>query len=329
MKLAKLIKRLRRYKRLALYIITALIFIGAVMIFAPKAVAGKPIFEIKKGQSLAVTARLLAQEHLIYSRYLFEAYALLTDRGSYLRAGNYALPSSVSTESLLEIFTTGRGLSNDLVITVPEGTNLAEIDQVFARSGLLASGQLLNAKNLSREGYLFPDTYRFQPHTSPADVVNKLSDTFTAKVGDAVSASGDHLKTTIIIASMLEKEVRTQQDMQLVAGIIQRRLKLGMPLQLDATVAYGACLHHFTQGLFCDVSQVGIAAALHVDGPYNTYTRKGLPAGPISNPGLQAIQAALHPQASDYLYYLNAPDGTTIYSKTAAEHERARQKYLH
>ncbi|MDP3697075.1 MAG: endolytic transglycosylase MltG, partial [Candidatus Taylorbacteria bacterium] len=136
----------------------------------------------------------------------------------------------------------------------------------------------------------------------------------------------------LIIASMLEKEVREPQDMALVAGIIYKRLELGMLLQIDAAVTYGACLERArNQSIygFCDVSQIGVANFLDIDSPYNLYLRSGLPAGPISNPGEEAIKAALNPEKSDYLFYLSAKsDGRTIFSRTAAEHERNRVKYL-
>jgi UPF0755 protein len=101
-----------------------------------------------------------------------------------------------------------------------------------------------------------------------------------------------------------------------------------MPLEIDATVAYGVCYAEFLVGRYCDTSLANIVDNILVDSAYNTYKRRGLPAGPISNPGLRAIKAALNPQPSDYIFYLSAKDGTTIFSRTAAEHEQARRKYL-
>ena len=141
---------------------------------------------------------------------------------------------------------------------------------------------------------------------------------------------------TLIKASILEKEARKEKDMRLVAGVIENRLARGMLLQIDATVSYGACLRNFQFSIFsfqtlkyCDVSQIGVANEIKIDGPYNTYTRAGLPAGPIANPGITAIQAVLNPAKSDYLYYLSTRDGSrVIFSKTAAEHATNRHKHL-
>jgi UPF0755 protein len=142
------------------------------------------------------------------------------------------------------------------------------------------------------------------------------------------------LRDTLLKASILEKEARREEDMRLVAGVIENRLDRGMLLQIDATVSYGACLRKFQSLIVsklkdCDVSQIPVGAEIRIDGPYNTYTRKGLPPGSIANPGIKAIQAVLNPTKSDYLYYLSIRDGSQmIFSKTAAEHAANRRKYL-
>ena len=140
------------------------------------------------------------------------------------------------------------------------------------------------------------------------------------------------LRDTLTRASILEKEARSEEDMRLVAGIIRNRLAKKMPLQIDATVSYGACLRRFVAGNFkkdCDVTQMPVGAEIRIDSEYNSYMRSGLPVGPIANPGITAIQAVLNPQSSDYFYYLSTRDGSQmIYSKTATEHAANRRKYL-
>ena len=309
----------------------------------PKSVSPQSEFIIADGQSLGTTARLLAERDLILSRYFFVGYAILIGKEKEFQAGRYVISDPVSIHQLVSIFSGGEAESNDVVVTIPEGTNIADIDKIFAKAGLGRAGDIIsyNFKNgnlLSQEGLLFPDTYRFEhmeagQFMSAAEIVKKMRNNFELKTknifaGRFLGVGGDRSYRTIVIASILEKEVKTEEDMRLVTGIIENRLELDMPLQIDAAVTYGVCYPKFLIGKYCDVSLANIVDNIPVDSEYNTYRRKGLPVGPISNPGLGAIRASLNPQLSDYLYYLSARDGTTIFSKTAAEHERARQKYL-
>ena len=220
-------------------------------------------------------------------------------------------------------------IPKDIQVTIPEGTNAADIDRILAEAGITDRGAFLKAiySGKNKEGTLFPDTYRFDPNTSPEEIAQKMTSTFEFRTQELFSFLGTY-EFVLNTASILEKEVRTDRDMRLVAGIIARRMSIGMPLQIDATVAYGACVRQFKLGKYCDVTQVNIVDNIKRDSAYNTYTRKGLPAGPISNPGLRALRATLNPEPSEYLYYLSARDGTTIFSRTLEEHNRARAKYL-
>ncbi|MEK7583193.1 MAG: endolytic transglycosylase MltG [Patescibacteria group bacterium] len=210
---------------------------------------------------------------------------------------------------------------NDVAVTIPEGTNLADIDRLISEAKIASSSIFLTPAFLAREGTFFPDTYRFDRGSTAQEIYARFEENFAAKCDASC-------KKAITLASILEKEVQTLGDMRIVAGIIEKRLAVGMPLQLDATVAYGVCYAKFIKNIYCDVSQVNIVDNIRKDSAYNTYTRTGLPVGPISNPGLKAIDAAQHPVSSDYWYYLSAKDGTTIFSRTLAEHNRARAKYL-
>lgn len=289
--------------------------------------AEKVEFIISKGDSSAKVARLLAERDLVRNRFLFIFYVLATGREKKFQAGRYQLSRSMSISQIAKIFSKGLAESDDLAITIPEGLNIFEIDKKLAVAGLVNSGEFFTeARRRNLEGYFFPDTYRFEKKETVEGIIKKMRANFESKVGKKES------RRQLIVASLLEKEVREPKDMALVAGIVYKRLELGMLLQIDAAVTYGACLEQIEKldyyG-FCDVSQIGVANFLKDELPYNTYLYPGLPPGPISNPGQEAIKAALYPQASDYLFYLSAKtDGRTIFSRTAVEHERNRAKYL-
>ncbi|MFH1392767.1 MAG: endolytic transglycosylase MltG [Patescibacteria group bacterium] len=278
-------------------------------------------FVIQKGDGSAKVARLLSEQRLVKNRYLFIGYTLLIGKEKSFRAGRYLISPAMSIPKIVGIFTRGKAEPEGVLITIPEGLNAWEIVKLLESDGKFK--ELNTSEFLDNEGYLFPDTYFFgdqevNDKEQTKEIIGKMKENFESKLKDLESE-------IIIIASMLEKEVQAEKDMRLVAGIIYKRLELDMPLQLDATVAYGACLKISK----CDVSRINLAESIKIDSPYNTYARKGLPVGPISNPGLKAIEAALNPEVSDYLYYLSASDDNrTIFSKTAEEHSRNRAKYL-
>jgi UPF0755 protein len=283
---------------------------------------------IERGESSRQIAKDLKAKGVIPSEFVFLAYAKLTGFSGQFKAGTYQFSGRMNFMGLFRNLSGNAGQADDISVTIPEGTNIADIDQILAKAGIVKANSLMKAAALggtyqAHEGYIFPDTYRFFPNTTPEKIFQTALDNFTAKI--------QHEPVTIreiILASILEKEVKTEKDMKLVAGVIDNRLRLGMPLQVDATVAYGACLPKFLAGTYCDVSGVNLVDSIKRDTVYNTYTRIGLPAGPISNPGLVSLRAAVYPTANDYLYYLSKPDGTTVFSRTLAEHNAAKTKYL-
>ena len=240
-------------------------------------------------------------------------------------------PTAIGEIEIVNKFSRGLAETEDVEVAIPEGTNLADLVRIMEKTGLFRAREILNKDNLVYEGFLFPDTYRFAADEEPNAILNKMLSNFSIKTAEFFNARdlmSSYNKRILVIASLLEKEVRTEEAMRLVAGIIEKRLERRMPLEIDATVGYGVCYPEFQRGNYCDVSKVNIIDNLKGDSVYNTYVIKGLPPAPIVNPGLKAIQAALLPEASDYLYYLSAKDGTTIFSKTAAEHLANRKKYL-
>ena len=183
-------------------------------------------------------------------------------------------------------------------------------------------------KTISLEGYLFPDTYQIAYGTPIEEAVRIMLQNFDTKLNQGLK--NEILKPTvptqqkktifeiITMASLIEKEVKTKEDKELISGILWKRLKNKMPLQVDATVSY------ITGEKTMEVSK----EETQIDSPYNTYKYRGLPLGPISNPGIESIEAAIYPKSSQYWYYLSTPDGETIFSKTLEKHNIAKAKYL-
>ncbi len=308
--------------------ITAIVFVPASFFSYSDAA-----IRINKGDSLNTVAQTLSDSGLIRSKIAFKTYALLSGQSRNLKAGLYKVSSKMSIAQLVRIFSGGFSESEDVVVTIPEGSNINDIDVIFAKSGLTKRTDLLKSEYVNQEGYLFPDTYNFLPGILPEEIIKKMRDNFTGRTEklfhwSLMEFEKNPYKDVLIVASILEKEVQTAEDMRLVAGVIEKRMSLGMRLEIDATSAYGECYKSFVNGINCEVSEVNIIKAITATSPYNTYRISGLPVGPISNPGMVAIEAALNPTASDYLFYLTDKDGVVYYAKNLAEHNRNRAKYL-
>lgn len=324
-----------QYKKIiGLSVLGLMIVLAAVVVFAPAGFPGRrgggPIeVTIPKGAGLIDIATILHDKGLVWSKPLFEVYVVVSGHRRDLKAGVYTFSNSLSISNLVGLLVEGSH-DEEISVTIPEGSNIDEIDAIFAASGLLPRRTLLSQVYIDQEGFLFPDTYRFAKDTPVAEIIDKLRDNFTLKTSTAFFVTSQSERFRILtIASILEKEVRKPEDMALVAGIIQNRLKRRMALAIDATVAYGVCREQWAAGKPCDVTGVNLIASIPNQNPYNTYRNQGLPPGPISNPGVISLKAALNPKPNDYLFYLTDPKtGDTIFSKTAIEHERNRQKYL-
>ena len=311
----------------------AFIWLGWVMLFPTSALDTSQRIHVGSGQSLDTISKALKDRGIIRSSILFKVFIQALGRERNLKAGDYTLPVGSTFIDIALQIAGGRGSSTDIAVFIPEGYNIWEIDQRLADSKLITEGEFASAYG-SREGYLFPDTYRFKPKSLLSEIEQKMELNGQDKTEEIIGGLSAPVRNRIlIIASIIEKEARDESDMRLVSGVIANRLKRGMPLAIDATVSYGACLRKFKNLSVstlkdCDVSQIGVGAEIKIDSAYNTYLRAGLPPHPISNPGLTSIQAALNPRG-DYLYYLSTRDGSQIiFSKTGAEHTANRRKYL-
>jgi len=309
------------------------IVVGVILVwlvFIPtSALTTSQKFSIESGESLSAIATALKKQGLIRSSLLFRLYVSGLGLERNLKAGDYVIPAGSTLHNIATQIAGGSGALGDIEVFIPEGSNIWEIDKRLANAGFGAEGQFARTYQF-KEGLLFPDTYRFKPGSSASEIEQKLESNGRARTKQILDSLGPEVKNHIlIIASIIEKEAKTESDMRLVSGVIANRLKLGVALEIDSTVAYGACLRKFQiQNKDCDVAEIGVGAEIKIDSVFNTYTRAGLPPHPISNPGLTAISATLSP-AGDYLYYLSTRDGSRIiFSKTAAEHAANRRKYL-
>lgn len=340
---------LQRYRFLTIATLVAIVLITASIIYFlyTPVVRGdiNPIeIAVEEGDGLVRIAEKLHDSGLIRNRLFFIFYVKTRGEEDDLKAGRYVLSKSLNIQIIARLIVSGKSRPDDIKIVIPEGSNIWEIDKRLVQTELISEAQF-SSQYYDKEGYLFPDTYNLKRPASPKlqrgeqarqvveELAVKMAENFKNKTAGLLGGLSlvESMKV-VIIASILEKEARKEEDMKLVSGIIKKRLELGIPLQIDATVIYGACQRISTENNWfknCDVTFQGPANEIKIDGPFNTYTRKGLPVGPISNPGLIAINAAMNPKSSDYLFYLSTRDGSQIiYSKTSTEHLANRKKYL-
>ena len=268
------------------------------------------IFLVKQGEGAKEISINLKKQDLIKDSFLFRVYALAQGRAEKLQAGEYELSPGMAIPEIVNKLVSGDRIKK--MITIIEGWTIKDI------------ANYLEAEEIdpSLEGYLFPDTYEISPEDGIEEIIEIMLANFdkklTSELREEISSQGKTIHEIVITASLVEKEVRTLEDKKIVSGILWKRLEWNIPLQIDATIAY------ITGRKTTKITK----EELQVDSPYNTYKYKGLPLGPISNPGLESISAAIYPEKTGYWYYLSTPEGETIFSKTLKEHNEAKVKYL-
>jgi len=277
-------------------------------------------FLIQKGTSASQIGTNLEQAGFIKSALAFKIYVKVTGQSGKILTGEYRLAKAMTLFQIVSQLTHG---PTELWVTIPEGLRREEIATRFT-TGLdrdpTFTSQFLEASK-GEEGMLFPDTYLFPKDASASSVVNKMVRTFDSKTSGFTASAGLTFNQRIILASILERETKTDAERPVVAGIVINRIKAGMPLQVDATVQYAI-------GTPKDWWPILGLTDLKVSSPYNTYKFKGLPPGPIASPGLSSLTAAFNPTPSDYFYYIHDTTGQIHYAKTLEEHNANIAKYL-
>lgn len=288
---------------------------------------------VARGSTFAQVARTLADAGIVSNVTTFRLLARVRGQEAAVRAGEYRFPPRLTQSEVLRALVTG-GAQVATWVTVPEGFTAAQIAQRLEREGVGPAAPFLRdfmrqsivvggVKTKTLEGFLFPSTYLMPLGASPQQAAAPmLAEFFKALPRDAATrARALHvtLPQAVTVASLVEREAKSEVDRPKIAEVIYNRLRLGMPLQVDATIEY-ALPEHKVQLSFAD---------LKIDSPYNTYTHVGLPPTPIANPGLPSLEAAVRPSKGDDLYYVYCGNGVHVFARTLAEHQANVARCLH
>jgi UPF0755 protein len=285
---------------------------------------------VREGDRLADVAERLRNAGVVRSTVVFRAWARLTGRDRTLQPGRYRFTEPLDVSGVLQVLAAGVPTQE---ITVPEGLTVREIATLLASRGLADVDEVVclaadpdflltaGVPGPQLEGYLFPDTYRFAPDATAREVletmVRRFHERFDVERHRRVAARRWSVNDVVTLASIIEKETGLAAERPLIAAVFANRLRLGMPLQSDPTVIYA--IPEFSGNL--------TRADLARRSPYNTYVTSGLPPGPIANPGLAALDAAMTPADTPALYFVSRNDGSHEFSTTLAEHNRAVARY--
>lgn len=267
---------------------------------------------VPKGATIDEIGRKLGEEKLIRSVAAFKLMVMKLGASRQIQAGDFRLNQGMNLTTVVQTLTHG---SLDVWVTLPEGWRREQVAQRLKEElgYQFEVAEFLEVTD-DKEGYLFPDTYLIPKEASAAAVVNLLTDTFEKKVGEVG-------RQTVILASMVEREAKGDHDRQIIADILTKRLKLGMGLNVDATLQY-------ILGNQTDWWPIPQAQDKQLKSAFNTYIYAGLPPAPIASPGLAAITAVLQTQDTPYLYYLHDREGSIHVAETLAEHQENIRRYL-
>lgn len=295
------------------------IFIYGFYLQAPKTFPEHSLFPVLEGATLNQISQRLYNQGYILSPFWFKTVARILYGGSSIKAGDYFFSEPDNTFTIASRLASGNFGLEPEKITIPEGLNVFQMAEILSKQfpQFDPEGFVREAP----EGYLFPDTYFFLPNVKAREIVVAMKQNFDRQlvnVKEDVEKFGKPLEDVIKMASIVEEEARSFEVRQTIAGILWKRLKIGMPLQVDASFAYVNGKNSFTL----------TTEDLREDSPYNTYTNKGLPPTPITNPGLEAIQATVTPIETKYLYFLTDKNGVMRYAVDYEGHLKNRRLYL-
>ena len=287
-------------------------------------------FEVPIGSSSRAIAKRLVEQKFIRSEHAFRIIVRYRGTGKRLRAGTYALRRNMTLRHIIDEFE--KGQVTLVSLTVPEGLTTSAIAQLWETTGFGTATAFREATELPRllkqyglegktvEGYLFPNTYKFAKGTTAETAVEMMLSEFKQRWTETFDKEAENLGLTqheiITLASVIEKEAQSKSERPRIASVFHNRLKQKWRLQADPTVLYA----------LGNPKRLLTRADLSVDSPYNTYKHRGLPPGPIANPGIDSIIATLRPEKTDYFYFVAIGKGKHHFSKTLSEHNRMIRK---
>ena len=318
---------MKKFLNFFLFISLLLTSVGGItyLVYLPKPVSPPKIVEIPYGMPVPEIAEVLEKEGIVYSKYLF--LLVHSIERAKLEAGEYEFKGNLNVLDVYSYLKEGR--YKLYRITIKEGYDLYDIAKELEKNKVCKAEDFLkyafsesvvqsyNLSAPSMEGFLFPDTYFFSKETHPLKVIDTMYKNFlrkTEKLRKELKRKNLELETWVTVASMVEKETKIPEEKPIIAAVIYNRLNKGMKLQIDPTVIYVAKRRGMWKGKL-------LKKFYSIEDPYNTYVYYGLPPGPISNPGLPALEAALKPAKVDYLYFVAKPDMSGhLFARTYLEH---------
>lgn len=334
-----------RKKLLTISFLLLIIIIAAVFMYYNNSL--KPVADSSQSETIKITipngvnssqiGAILEENNLVRSKTVFRIYSKLNNLDSKYKAGIYVINNSLDVKAISEILLQGKGFSEVIRFTIPEGY---EIRMIIDKLVELSLGSREKYEELLKEadfdysfidgitrtegkleGYLFPDTYEVYKNSSEKEILDKMLKRFDEVFTDEYKKRAQELHMSIdeviTLASIIEREAKIDEDRKIISSAFHNRLKNNMFLQSCATIQY----------ILKERKEVLLYKDLEIESPYNTYKNPGLPPGPIASPGLKSIEAALYPADTEYLYFFAKDDGSHVFSKTFKEHLQLQNKY--
>jgi UPF0755 protein len=316
--------------KLIILLVIIILFCGMILLWWRQAI--KPFdptntapvsFTIKRGETIRTIAERLQKQNLLRSSVAFFVLARFDGYADKIQSGEFQISPSLDLVSLINSLTHG---TIDTRITIPEGWRDEEIALKLAKEFGIPEQEFLK---VAQEGYMFPDTYLLPKEATASQIAYLMKKTFDSKVPASIFDKGKLKGLTkdqiVTVASLVEREAKSNEDRPIIASVILNRLNLGMKLDIDATIQYALGYQSNEKTWWKkDLTIEDIA----LESPYNTYNNPGLPPGPICNPGLAVFQAIVNAPQTDYLYYISDPTGKVHPAKTIEEHNANISRYL-